>query len=56
MTSVSFQYGIGLSSTTPKFWKAVTSQDWKEAIKILKSFGDAYPTRRRKEAALLEKI
>lgn len=56
ITSVSFQYGIGLSSTPPKFWKAVTSQDWKEAIKILKSFGDAYPTRRRKEAALLEKI
>lgn len=56
ITSVSFQYGVGLSSRAPKFWKAVTSQDWKEAIKILKSFGDAYPTRRRKEATLLEKI
>ena len=56
IASVSFQYGIGLSARAPKFWKAVTSQNWPEAIKILKFFGDAYPTRRRKEAVLLEKI
>lgn len=54
--SVSFQYGVGLNVRTPKFWKAVTSQDWPSAIKLLKSFGDVYPTRRKKEAALLEKI
>ena len=40
----------------PKFWKAAKSQSWKEYIKVLKNFGDAYPTRRMKEAALLEKI
>lgn len=56
IVSVSFQYGVGLSVRAPKFWKAVTSQDWPEAVKILKSFRDAYPTRRRKEAALMEKI
>lgn len=56
IASVSFQYGTGLDAATPKFWKAVTTQDWTEAVKILKSFGDAYPTRRGKEAALLEKI
>ncbi|MCG8427991.1 MAG: pesticin C-terminus-like muramidase [Chromatiales bacterium] len=56
IASVSFQYGVGLNIRTPKFWKAVTSQDWPKAIKILKAFGDAYPTRRKKEAALLEKI
>lgn len=56
IASVSFQYGTGLSTRTPKFWKAVTAQDWNEAIKILKSFGDAYPTRRKKEAALMEKM
>ena len=56
ITSVSFQYGVGLNIRAPKFWKAVTAQNWKEAIKILKSFGDAYPTRRKKEASLLEKI
>ncbi len=56
IASVSFQYGVGLSVRAPKFWKAVTAQDWKETAKILKSFGDAYPTRRKKEAALMEKI
>ncbi|HEX23222.1 MAG TPA: peptidase, partial [Chromatiales bacterium] len=56
IVSVSFQYGVGLSVRAPKFWKAVTSQDWPETIKILRSFRDAYPTRRRKEAALMEKI
>jgi len=56
IASVSFQYGVGLNIRAPSFWKAVTSQDWAEAIEILKSFGDAYPTRRKKEAALLEEI
>lgn len=56
IVSVSFQYGVGLNMRAPKFWKAVTAQDWKEAVKILKAFGDAYPTRRKKEAALMEKI
>jgi GH24 family phage-related lysozyme (muramidase) len=56
IASVSFQYGTGLNVRAPKFWKAVTTQDWNEAIKILKSFGDAYPTRRKKEADLMEKI
>jgi len=54
--SVSFQYGIALNTETPIFWKAVTSQDWPKVIAQLKSFGDAYPTRRNKEAALMEKI
>lgn len=56
IASVSFQYGVGLNTRAPKFWKAVTSQNWQETIKVLKSFGDAYPTRRKKEAALLEKM
>jgi GH24 family phage-related lysozyme (muramidase) len=56
IASVSFQYGVNLKIRAPKFWKAATSQDWPQVVKILKSFGDAYPTRRRKEAALMEKI
>ena len=56
IASVSFQYGQNLDAATPKFWVAVTKQDWPESIKILKDFGDVFPTRRRKEAALLEKI
>lgn len=47
--SVSFQYGVNLNVRTPKFWEAVTSQDWPKTIKILKSFGDIYPTRRKKK-------
>lgn len=56
IVSVAFQYGVQLNVRAPKFWKSVTSQDWPEAIKILKNFGDAYPTRRKKEATLMEKI
>jgi len=55
IASVSFQYG-DLFVRTPKFWKAVTSQDWKEAVRLLKNFGDSYPTRRAFEAALLGEI
>ena len=54
--SVSFQYGVNLAKRTPKFWKAAIKQDWDECIKILDNFGDDYPTRRRKEADLLEAI
>ena len=56
IASVSFQYGINLNEKAPKFWKAVSSQDWAEAVKILNNFGDYYPTRRKKEAKILEKI
>ena len=56
IASVSFQYGVNLQSRTPKFWKAVTNENWKAAIKILKNFGDIYSTRRNKEAALLGTI
>lgn len=55
IASVSFQYGTNLSVRTPKFWAAVTEQDWPRTVKILKSFGDAYPSRRNLEAALLNK-
>jgi hypothetical protein len=36
IASVPFQYGAGLDSRAPMFWKAVTSQDWNEATKVLK--------------------
>ena len=55
IASVSFQYGT-LSTKTPKFWKAVTQQDWPESVKILRAFGDSYPTRRGKEADRLEQV
>jgi len=56
IASVSFQYGAALDARVPKFWKAAKAQNWKECIKVLNGFGDAYPTRRKKEAALLGQI
>jgi hypothetical protein len=56
IASVSFQYGVNLNAAAPKFWKAATGQDWSKTLEILNNFGDAYPTRRGKEAKLLEKI
>lgn len=54
IASVTFQYGINLDIAAPKFWIAVTTQNWKEAMDLLNNFGDAYPTRRKTEAKLLE--
>ncbi|MFL1483206.1 pesticin C-terminus-like muramidase [Marinobacter sp. LN3S78] len=56
IASVAFQYGTGLNIKTPGFWDAVTSQDWKRTVEELRDFKDAYPTRRNKEADLLERI
>ncbi len=56
IASVSFQYGINLQRKTPLFWKAVTSQDWKETGNILDSFGDGYKSRRKLESDLIKKI
>lgn len=56
IASVSFQYGVNLQSRTPKFWRAVTHENWKAAVTILKNFGDIYSTRRHKEATLLGTI
>lgn len=56
IASVSFQYGVNLNLRAPVFWKAASSQNWHETVRILNNFGDAYPTRRGKEAKLLGKI
>jgi GH24 family phage-related lysozyme (muramidase) len=55
IASVAYQYG-DLASRTPKLWKAVKDQNWPDAVKTLNNFGDQYPTRRSKEAALLQTI
>ena len=51
--SLHFQYGH-LPSMTPNFWEQVTTDDWEGALDNLRGFGDRYPTRRNKEADLLE--
>lgn len=54
IASVSFQYG-SLAKSAPNFWRQVTTGDWAGALKNLRNFGDAYNTRRNKEADYLEK-
>lgn len=53
IASIAFQYG-SLESKTPKFWQQITEQRWQVAIDNLRNFGDAYPTRRKLEAGLIE--
>lgn len=54
IASVAYQYGTNLARATPRFWGDVTSQNWPQTVTELRNFGDAYPTRRNKEADLLE--
>ena len=53
IASVSFQYG-DLATRTPTFWGHVTNGRWQQAVNELRNFGDRYPTRRGKEADLLQ--
>jgi hypothetical protein len=55
IVSVAFQYG-DLATKAPKFWDAVTKQDWKQADQILRDFGDKYPSRRKLESDLLKPL
>lgn len=54
IASVAFQYGSRLDRRCPRFWRAVTGRRWDAAVAELRAFGDAYPSRRRLEAELLE--
>lgn len=53
VASVAFQYGPDLRRRCPRFWRDVTACDWRATIAELDNFGDAYPTRRKREAAYL---
>ena len=54
LMSVKYQYG-NIRRRTPKFWLFATRGDWQAVHDELMDFGDAFPTRRRKEAALIKK-
>ncbi len=54
IASVAFQYGTNLAVRTPRFWAAVTAQDWAAAVSELRDFGDDYASRRNLEADLLD--
>ena len=53
IASVAFQYG-DLAKKTPNFWQYATSGNWDSVKRELNDFKDKYPTRRKKEAALLD--
>lgn len=53
IASVAFQYGF-LPRRTPNFWRQVTNGEWFGALSNLRNFGDAFNTRRNKEADYLE--
>lgn len=53
IASVAFQYG-DLSKRTPKFWGYALRCDYSSMYQELCHFGDKYPTRRKKEAAILK--
>jgi len=46
------QYGANVGRT-PDFWNAIRSGSWNHAVDILNDFGDAFPSRRKREAALI---
>lgn len=52
---VAFQYG-NLAKRTPNFWGQVTTGDWQGAYFNLLNFGDAYKTRRNREAQLVKEV
>lgn len=54
IASLYFQYGSGdPARKTPRFWRQITTGDWDGAHRELLGFGDAFASRRRREAALL---
>ena len=53
IASVAYQYG-DLARKTPNFWRQIIAKDYIAALNNLRNFGDRYPTRRNKEADLLE--
>jgi hypothetical protein len=53
IASVEYQYG-SLKVSTPALWEQVVNQEWQDAYENLLDFGDAYITRRRKEAEYLK--
>lgn len=55
IASFDFQRG-NLISRELLFWKAVTSQNWAEAVKVLRKSGTIPLSRRKQEADLLEQL
>lgn len=55
IASLYYQYGTDApQKAAPNYWRQITNGDWDGALNNLSAFGDAYGTRRRKEAALIQ--
>lgn len=54
LASVCWQYGTPWTRC-PRFWALAVARDWGGVVKELENFGDAYPSRREREAAYLQK-
>ena len=54
IADLAYQYGPYLNSRTPIYWSQVTQGEWGAAVQNLNHFGDAYPSRRRLEATLIQ--
>ncbi len=55
IADLAYQYGPKLPKRTPKFWGYITKGDWNSAVKELNDFNDKFPTRRKKEAKLIQR-
>ncbi len=55
LLSVAVQYGANLRMRTPRFWHYAVLQDWQNLLDELRNFGDAYNSRRNREADYLER-
>ncbi|MEI7411825.1 pesticin C-terminus-like muramidase [Pectobacterium aroidearum] len=55
ITDLAYQYGVNLKAATPKAWGYITKQEWSALVKELRAFGDDYPTRRGREADLIQR-
>ena len=53
VASVYYQYGPKMF--THNFWTQVTGGQWQQAYNNLMNYGDKYPSRRKREAAVLKK-
>ncbi|MEW9680893.1 pesticin C-terminus-like muramidase [Pseudomonas sp. TE50-2] len=51
---LSFQYSDNLPARTPKAWQMMLDGNWTGLIQELNNFGDAYPSRRKSEAQLIQ--
>lgn len=56
IASVATQHGEHLNQATPNFWSAMKARDWGAALAELRNFGDDFPSRRNREADVLERL